>query len=134
MRGRAAILLCALVASPAPASAEEPRLATLADLGRHLATRCRDPRLEAMGASLVVRFALSAEGVAIAPPVVTAVRLPPGVREDRALLAREADAVIRTCTPVPLSAALGRAIAGRPLTIRIGVPPAGRARPQTRAI
>ena len=75
------------------------------------------PEIKAENADVTVRFALRADGSLMGEPRVTATAgLPEGPA--RALLAASAVRAIRRCTPLAMSAGLGRAIAGRVFTLR----------------
>lgn len=135
MRASALVLLGCLAVSPSAARAEEargPLLSTLDDLGRHVARACRDPRLEAAGIAVTVRFSLRADGTLLGRPKVTKIEAPPGVNDPPEIYARESEAALLTCTPVPISAGLGRALAGRTLLHRFGRRPGDTARPAMR--
>jgi hypothetical protein len=123
MRGGAVGLLVCLAAAPATATAQEargPLLSTLDDLGRHVVRACRDPRLEAAGIAVTVRFSLRADGTLLGRPKVTKIEAPPGVNDPPEIYEREVEAALLTCMPVPISAGLGRALAGRTLLHRFG--------------
>ena len=135
MRFGAAALLVCLAGVSGPASAEDargPLLSTLDDLGRHVVRACRDPRLEAAGIAVTVRFSLRADGTLLGRPKVTKVEAPPGVSDPPEVYEREAEAALLTCTPVPITAGLGRALAGRTLLHRFGRGPKDTARPAMR--
>ena len=135
MRGEAVALLVCLSVVAETATAEDtrgPLLSTLDDLGRHVARACRDPRLEAVGIAVTVRFALRADGTLLGRPKVTKVEAPPGVSDPPEIYERETEAALLTCTPLPISAGLGRALAGRTLLHRFGRGPKDVPRPVMR--
>ena len=66
---------------------------------------------------VTVRFSLKADGSLLGQRRVSFATLPPDTRA-RDLLARSALDAVAACTPLRLSPALGRAIAGRPFAIR----------------
>lgn len=92
---------------------------TLRDLYPALAACWRAPEglTKFERTEITVRFSLRRDGSVIGAPRVTFSRTPADER-GRALLVDAALAAVRRCTPVPVTAGLGGAIAGRPVALR----------------
>ena len=109
--------------APKPADAGRYRkpdhdLNTLADLYAALRSCWKPPSENAReGMQMSVRFAFKRSGEVIATPVVTYAT--PGATDEVRERYREAiDAALARCVPLPLTKALGNAIAGKPINIR----------------
>lgn len=98
---------------------------TLAALYPALAACWQPPEaLAGQGAEVTARFSLRRDGSLIgAPRIVFAA----GVSgEGRRRLARATLAAVKACTPARITPDLGRAIAGRPIALRLVYQPQGR--------
>ena len=109
----AAAILLAVVPQAAGAPAN-----TLADLWRSLAACVQTPN-EGVGSELTIVFALKRDGSLLGRPRISHSHLVGDADAQRAFVADAIEAVAK-CLPVNISDALGGAIAGRPLSIRIG--------------
>ena len=103
--------LLVLVAGGAPTP-----VATLKDLGPAL-TACFQSTERSTGSAITVRFSLTSTGAVLGKPRVTYSKLNGSPDDQTAFVAAALGALIR-CTPVDVTPALGRAIAGRPLSVR----------------
>ena len=102
----------ALAASPALAAAN-----TLKGLGAALRACLAEARL-APGTEATVRFSLKRDGSLNGKPALTYAKLPKDEAE-RAADAAEITRAFDACLPLPITPALGAAIAGQPFTMRI---------------
>ncbi len=112
------ILTVASIALTLPAISGERRPAdNLRELGQEISA-CLAPTRLSPGSEATVAFSLKRDGSLLGKPRLTYLRLP----KDEA--AREADAqeiarAFAACLPIPITDALGGAIAGRPLAVRV---------------
>ena len=113
---RAAIALAILVANPAHAGSAPAN--TLSELWRSLVTCIRVPN-ESVGSEVTIVFALKRDGSLLGRPRITHSHLVGDADAQQAFVA-EAIAAIAKCLPMNVTDALGGAIAGRPLSVRIG--------------
>lgn len=120
MRWIGGVLMSLALVTGGAAEAEEKLVGTIPELSALVKRTCRDQRLEGLGVVVTVRFSLRADGSLMGPPAVISVIAPRGYRAEPELLKQEVDAAMRSCTPLPLSADLGRALAGRLLQHRLG--------------
>jgi hypothetical protein len=110
-----------LVASSAQAVSAPAN--TLPELRRSLSLCIRAPT-EAAGSELTIVFALKRDGSLLGQPKITHSLL---LGDSSAQAAFVADAIgaLAKCLPASITDALGGAIAGRPLSVRIGRRPEG---------
>jgi hypothetical protein len=71
----------------------------------------------ASGQQVTIRLSLRRDGQVIGRPAITFARLSSD-RDERERFTRSVTQALERCTPLPLSASLGAAIAGRPFTFR----------------
>jgi hypothetical protein len=117
---RAAIAATFLIASTAQSVAAPAN--TLTELWRELNTCIRTPSVD-VGSELTIVFALKRDGSLFGLPRIAHSHLLGEAEAQRAFVAAAIGAVAR-CLPVEITEGLGAAIAGRPLSIRIGGRPA----------
>jgi hypothetical protein len=91
---------------------------TLSDLWRALSTCIQAPN-ESVGSELTIVFALKRDGSLLGQPRITHSHLLGDADAQKAFVADAIGAVAK-CLPVNITDGLGGAIAGRPLSIRIG--------------
>ena len=91
-------------------------VATLDELGPAL-TACFQAPERSAGSAITVRFSLTREGAVLGKPRITYSKLIGSPDDQTAFVVAALGALIR-CTPVDVTPALGRAIAGRPLSVR----------------
>lgn len=113
---RAVVALVILVASTAQAVSEPAN--TLSELRRSLSLCIRAPT-ESVGSELTIVFALKRDGSLLGRPKITHSHLL-GDADFQAAFVADAIGALANCLPVNITDALGGAIAGRPLSIRIG--------------
>ena len=113
------LLTAALALPPAAANAQAaPRPAnTLRELWRQISA-CLEPVALTRGSSLTVQFALKRNGQLLGSPRISYAKLPDDPATRRADLEAARNGLDR-CLPLQITDALGGAIAGRPLSIRI---------------
>lgn len=107
---RALLLIPVLTGSRPPA-----QIGTLRELGPALTACFRAPARSA-GSEITVVLSLTRTGAVFGKPKITYSRLV-GKPEDRRAFVEAALGALAACTPVPLTAGLGGAVAGRPLSI-----------------
>jgi hypothetical protein len=112
----AAVALTVLVASAAQAVSAPAN--TLSELWRSLSTCIRAPN-ESVGSELTIVFALKRNGSLLGQPRITHSHLVGDASAQQAFVT-DAIAAVAKCLPVNFTDGLGGAIAGRPLSIRIG--------------
>ena len=112
----AAIALAILVANTAQAASAPAN--TLSELWRSLSTCIQMPN-ESVGSELTIVFALKRDGSLLGRPRITYSHLVGDADPQKAFVADAIEAVAK-CLPVNITDGLGGAIAGRPLSIRIG--------------
>ncbi|MCW6510249.1 hypothetical protein [Lichenifustis flavocetrariae] len=105
-----AVIAFTLTAGGAPVS-------TLKDLGSAFASCTRTQDYPA-GSEITIRLSLNSRGAILGKPMITYSRLIGSMSDRRAFVADVLDA-LRRCTPVNVTSELGRAIAGRPLSIHV---------------
>jgi hypothetical protein len=117
---RPKILMIASLASLAATSVEARSAAanTLPDLWRELSACVKAPT-ESAGSEVTILFALKRDGSLLGKPRITHSHLLGDADAQNAFLA-EATGALAACLPLSVTDALGGAIAGRPLSIRIG--------------
>lgn len=110
--------------APKPADADKYRkpdhdLNTLADLFAALRSCWTPPTADDAreGMQMSVRFAFKRSGEVIATPVMT-YATPDSTNEVRQRYRAAIDEALARCVPLPLTKALGNAIAGKPINIR----------------
>ena len=113
---RTAISLAILIAGVTQAASAPAN--SLSDLWRSLSACIQAPR-ESVGSELTIVFALKRDGSLLGRPRITHSHLVGDADAQKAFVADAIEAVAK-CLPVDISDALGGAIAGRPLSIRIG--------------
>lgn len=113
LRGAFLALGLILAAGPSRAAPANSLRALFAQL-THCLTRTASPA----AGQITVRFSLRRNGALLGKPEITYARLPPDPEQKRRFLASVADAFDR-CLPVDITDALGAAIAGRPLSVRL---------------
>ncbi len=91
-------------------------ISTLRQLGPAL-THCYKPPEHSEGMQFTVRLSLTSAGALIDKPYITFSKLL-GKVEDQETFVAAVLSSLAACTPVSLTPELGKAIAGRPLTIR----------------
>ena len=91
---------------------------TLPDLWRELSACVKAPT-ESAGSEVTILFALKRDGSLLGKPRITHSHLLGDADAQNAFLA-EATGALAACLPLSVTDALGGAIAGRPLSIRIG--------------
>jgi hypothetical protein len=111
----------AMAAIAASAIAQEPRasLNTLNDLGAALQACWAPPPIDASraGMQITVQMTFKRNGELFGQPRITFES--PGASDDERLAYRIAVAeMLKRCTPLPFTEALGNAVAGRPFTMR----------------
>ena len=98
-----------------------PQLNTLRDVGTALEIcwRANEPPLEQArpGMNVTVMLAFTKAGTLLGEPRFTYMT-PEATAETKALYQRAVVAAINACTPLPISEALGNAVAGRPNLVR----------------
>ena len=112
-----AVLASLVLASSA--AAEKARLNTLKDLGAALRACWTPPPLAQSrpGMQITVQLAFKRNGELLGNPRITFETA--GASDDERLAYRIAIAeALKRCTPLPFTAALGNAVAGRPFTMR----------------
>lgn len=119
---RAAFVLAVVAASPALAKPAGSLNELFAQFRGCLAPPAGAlPEMAPVGAQtgeVTLRFSLRRDGALVGRPHITFARLPAGEAQKRVLLEAFAAALDR-CLPVQITDALGGAIAGRPLTLRV---------------
>lgn len=110
--------LRATVRVPVASAPEEGPADTLAALYPRLAACWRTPA-DLGAAAITARFALRRDGSLQGTPRITFSRVPPRQRD--ALVAETLSSLAR-CTPARVTAGLGGAVAGRPITLRFVYP------------
>ncbi len=115
-RHQAAIATAILVASTTQAVSAPAN--TLSELWRSLSSCIRAPT-ESVGSDLTIVFALKRDGSLLGQPKITHSHLLGDAAAQAAFVADAIEALAK-CLPVNITDALGGAIAGRPLSIRIG--------------
>ncbi len=111
----AAVVLAVTMAHPAQAAPAN----TLRELFHHLG-QCLGAARGAPGEEITLRFSLRRDGALIGKPHITYKKLPRDAEAQRRFVESVAAALDR-CLPAPVTDALGGAIAGRPLSLRLGV-------------
>jgi hypothetical protein len=111
----------AMAAVAAGAVAQEPRasLNTLNDLGAAMRACWVPPPIDASraGMQITVQMTFKRNGELFGQPRITFES--PGASDDERLAYRVAVAeMLKRCTPLPFTEALGNAVAGRPFTMR----------------
>jgi hypothetical protein len=111
----------AMAAVAAGAVAQEPRasLNTLSDLGAAMRACWVPPPIDASraGMQITVQMTFKRNGELFGQPRITFES--PGASDDERLAYRVAVAeMLKRCTPLPFTEALGNAVAGRPFTMR----------------
>ena len=112
----AAIALAILVANTAQAASAPAN--TLSELWRSLSTCIQMPN-ESVGSELTIVFALKRDGSLLGQPRITHSHLLGDAEAQKSFVA-DAIGSLAKCLPVNITDGLGGAIAGRPLSIRIG--------------
>lgn len=103
------------------ASAAAPRAApvdTIGDVFRAVRACWRLPAGVPSGQQITVRLAFKRSGEIIGSPKITYYRAGASADEDRERFTRSVREALTLCFPLPFSATLGAAIAGRPFTFR----------------
>ena len=123
MRARLNVVLCAVLVLAAlgtnAVAQSPPALNTLKDLGAALRACWTPPPLvqSRPGMQITVQLAFKRNGELLGNPRITFETV--GASDDERLAYRTAvAAALKRCTPLPFSAALGNAVAGRPFTMR----------------
>ncbi len=112
-----ALTLAILAATNAPAQAAPSN--TLAEFLHNL-DHCLSSAGGAPGAEITLRFSLRRDGALLGRPHITYKRLPRDAEAQRRFVEGVAAALDR-CLPAPITDALGGAIAGRPISLRLVV-------------
>jgi hypothetical protein len=105
-----------LAASPVEATGAPAN--TLTDLWRELSACIKAPR-DSAGSELTIVFALKRDGSLLGKPRITHSHLLGDVDVQKAFVV-DAIGAFAMCLPVNITDGLGGAIAGRPLSLRIG--------------
>jgi hypothetical protein len=113
---RAAIALALFIASTVQAASSPAN--TLLELWRELGACVRAPS-ESADSELTIVFALKRDGSLLGKPRITHSHLLGDADAQRAFVA-DAIGALAKCLPAKITDGLGSAIAGRPLTVRIG--------------
>lgn len=117
---RSVIALFAMTClTPGSASAADPGADNLHDLFAGL-RRCLRPIPAPAGSQLTIRFSLKRDGSLLGRAKITFAALPKDAAARQDFVAGVAAALGR-CLPIHVTAGLGGAIAGRPLTLRFVV-------------
>jgi hypothetical protein len=107
--------------APKPPPRHMPQLNTLRDVGLALEIcwEANEPPLAQRrpGMTVTVMLTFNKKGELLGEPRFTYVT-PEAAQETRALYEQAVVAAINTCTPLPITEALGNAIAGRPSTMQ----------------
>jgi hypothetical protein len=108
-----------LVPAAANAQSSRPAVNTFEELGPAI-TACWRPPAGSENSEITLRFGLTGKGALRGPPMVTYSKLvgDPSLQKGFAASAFRA---VAECTPVPLTEAFGRIVAGRVLTIRFAL-------------
>jgi hypothetical protein len=107
---------CLAVVAPGNAQPSMPAVNTIEELGPAIIA-CWRPPAGSQGSEITLRFGLNGKGELRGPPMVTYSKLF-GSQELQKGFAASAFKAVADCTPVPLTEAFGRVVAGRVLTIR----------------
>ena len=108
-----------LVAGSAPANAQTPAANTLPELFAELRA-CFGASRGSYGSDVTIVFSLRRDGSMIGRPKISHAQLPGDLAAQRHFVASIASALAK-CLPVPITDALGGAIAGRPIAFRVFV-------------
>jgi len=120
LRKHFALIALAIVAMNAAQALSEPA-DTLSGLWRSLSTCVRVPNEDA-NSEITIVFALKRDGSLLGQPRITHSRLLGDADAQKAFV-EDAVRALAKCLPVSITDGLGGAIAGRPLSIRIGKRP-----------
>lgn len=116
---RSGFALAALALAAAVSPAQAAPANSLRELFQNLG-HCLGAAVGAPGEEITLRFSLRRDGALIGKPHITYKRLPSDAEAQRRFVDSVAAAFDR-CLPAPVTDALGGAIAGRPLSLRLGV-------------
>jgi hypothetical protein len=111
----------AIIVAQSSAAASNAPANSLRELFGEL-NRCLVAPTGVMGSELTIVFSLRRDGALLGKPKITFAKLP-GDLSDQRRFAEGLEAAFNKCLPVAITAALGGAIAGRPLSMRFVIKP-----------
>ena len=117
LRKHSALIALAILATSTAQALSEPA-DTLSGLWRSLSTCIRAPN-EGVGSELTIVFALKRDGSLLGQPRITHSHLLGDADAQKAFVV-DAVRALAKCLPVSITDGLGGAVAGRPMSIRIG--------------